>query len=352
MKGKLLATAAALALTISVPAFAQSGSNSPGMSGGSSGSGAGQGMGGSQGTPQNREQDHGIKSGQTEKGKGSMSREKSTSKGSESKEKNAQSGSERSKERMSGKENEKSKTRSSERDRDNDRSKSARDRDHDKNTKSSDRDRDRNASDRDKNRDRASDRDRDRNRGSADKGSKSGTNVTLNSSQKTKISTTIRSAHVEPLRNVNFSVRVGVVVPSSVHFHTLPATIVEIVPEYRGYYYVVVEDEIVIIEPRTRKIVTVIEYQHASRDHKARTHLSSSDRTVIKRQTARVHQPAAHVSERYVVGETVPADVDIYDMPATIYTEVPAVRSYRYVRSDRGVVLVDPAQRRVVDVID
>jgi hypothetical protein len=347
MKGKLLATAAALALTISVPAFAQSGSNSPGMSGGSSGSGAGQGTGGGQSMPQNREQDHGIKSGQTEKG--STSREKSTSKGSESKEKNAQSGSERSKERMSGKENEKSKTRSSERDRDNDRGKSARDRDQDKNTKASDRDRDRNASDRDRNRDRASDRDRDRNRGSADKGSKSGTNVTLNSSQKTKISTTIRSAHVEPLRNVNFSVRVGVVIPASVHFHTLPAEIVTIVPEYRGYYYVVVEDEIVIIEPRTRKIVTVIEYQHASRDHKARTHLSTSDRTVIKRQTARVREP---VSERYVVGETVPADVEIYDMPASIYTEVPAVRSYRYVRSDRGVVLVDPAQRRVIDVID
>lgn len=350
MKGKLLATAAALALTISVPAFAQSGSNSPGMSGGSSGPGAGQGTGGSQSTPQNREQDHGIKSGQNEKR--SMSREKSTSKGSESKEKNAQSGSEHSKERMSGKENEKSKTRSSERDRDNDRSKSARDRDHDKNTKSSDRDRDRNASDRDKNRDRASDRDRDRSRGSADKGSKSGTNVTLNSSQKTKISTTIRSAHVEPLRNVNFSVRVGVVIPASVHFHTLPAEIVTIVPEYRGYYYVVVEDEIVIIEPRTRKIVTIIEYQHASRDYKAHTRLSSSDRTVIKRQTATVRHSPARVSERYVVGETVPADVEIYDMPASIYTEVPAVRSYRYVRSDRGVVLVDPAQRRVIDVID
>lgn len=232
MKSKLLATAAAFTLAVSIyPALAQKGGGMGGSGGGMETQGGGMGGGGPSGGASPHEQDQGIKSGKTEKGKGSMSREHSQStKGSESKE------------RASGKDHEKSKTRSSEKDRDHGKStkSSSRDRDHDKNAKS----------------------DHDKNR-SADKGSKSETHVTLNSTQKTKISTTIRSAHVEPLRHVDFAVRVGIVVPTSVHFHTLPATIVEIVPEYRGYYYIVVEDEIVIIEPHTRRIVTVIEYHNA-----------------------------------------------------------------------------------------
>ena len=42
------------------------------------------------------------------------------------------------------------------------------------------------------------------------------------------------------------------------HWYPLPVEIVEIVPQYRGFYYIVVEDEIIIIAPTTREIVTVI----------------------------------------------------------------------------------------------
>jgi hypothetical protein len=59
--------------------------------------------------------------------------------------------------------------------------------------------------------------------------------------------------------NVNFSVSVGVAVPRSVTLHTLPPAIVEIVPAYRGYRYILVKDEIVIIDPNTYQIVAVIE---------------------------------------------------------------------------------------------
>jgi hypothetical protein len=59
--------------------------------------------------------------------------------------------------------------------------------------------------------------------------------------------------------NVNFSLSVGVRVPTSVRLYDLPPAIVEIVPAYRGYKYVIVEEEIVIIDPRSHTIVTVIE---------------------------------------------------------------------------------------------
>jgi hypothetical protein len=39
----------------------------------------------------------------------------------------------------------------------------------------------------------------------------------------------------------------------------LPVEIVTIVPAYRGYKYILVEEEIVIIDPRTLRIVAVID---------------------------------------------------------------------------------------------
>jgi hypothetical protein len=43
-----------------------------------------------------------------------------------------------------------------------------------------------------------------------------------------------------------------------VHFVTLPSEIVQIVPQYRGFDYFLVEDEIVIVDPHTLEIVAVI----------------------------------------------------------------------------------------------
>jgi len=51
----------------------------------------------------------------------------------------------------------------------------------------------------------------------------------------------------------------GTEVPRTVKLAPLPPTIVEIVPQYRSYEYVVVQDDIVIVDPKTMKIVYVIE---------------------------------------------------------------------------------------------
>jgi Protein of unknown function (DUF1236) len=67
------------------------------------------------------------------------------------------------------------------------------------------------------------------------------------------------------LTNVNFSLSVGTAVPRDVRLQTLPADVVEAVPQYRGYSFFVVRDEIVIVEPSTYKIVTVAAF---GRDHR------------------------------------------------------------------------------------
>ena len=78
--------------------------------------------------------------------------------------------------------------------------------------------------------------------------------------------------------------------------------------------------------------------------------IAPEKRTIIKQRltTARPVQ----LKERVSVGMTVPSDVELVEVPETVVTEVPAVRSYRYFRYGDDVVLVDPSSRRVVQVID
>jgi len=59
--------------------------------------------------------------------------------------------------------------------------------------------------------------------------------------------------------NVNFSLTVGAVVPRRVRIVVLPPRVVEIYPAWRGYYYFLVGDRIVIVERDTLRIVFIID---------------------------------------------------------------------------------------------
>jgi hypothetical protein len=81
----------------------------------------------------------------------------------------------------------------------------------------------------------------------------------LSTEQRTKITSVIRSQHVQPVNNVNFSIRVGTRVPrEGVHFYPLPEEVVSIYPEWRGYQYILVRDQIVVVDPNTYEIVAVL----------------------------------------------------------------------------------------------
>ena len=58
--------------------------------------------------------------------------------------------------------------------------------------------------------------------------------------------------------HVDFALREGVRIPHSVHLYPLPGDIVSLVPAYRDYEYVLVGDNIVIVDPDTYEIVAVI----------------------------------------------------------------------------------------------
>lgn len=87
-----------------------------------------------------------------------------------------------------------------------------------------------------------------------------GAGAKLTTEQRTKITSVIKNEHVQSANNVNFSISVGTRVPrEGVHFYRVPAEVVTIYPQWRGYDYIVVHDRIVIIDPKTYEIVEIIE---------------------------------------------------------------------------------------------
>ncbi len=95
------------------------------------------------------------------------------------------------------------------------------------------------------------------NRATTGQGAAAGS-ANLSTEQRTKITSIIRQRKVEPA-HLNVSVSVGTRIPSSVHVFPLPVEVVVIYPEWRGYDYILVGDQIVIIDPRTHEIVAIVE---------------------------------------------------------------------------------------------
>jgi len=80
----------------------------------------------------------------------------------------------------------------------------------------------------------------------------------LTTEQRTKITSVIRQQKVERV-DLNVPVSAGTRIPASVHLYPLPQEVIVIYPEWRGYDYILVGGEIVIINPRTHEIVAIVE---------------------------------------------------------------------------------------------
>jgi hypothetical protein len=90
-------------------------------------------------------------------------------------------------------------------------------------------------------------------------GRSGGAAVQLSQDQRTKIKdVVVRDRNVARVNNANFSVSVGARVPKDIHVSVLPPEVVTIVPEYRGFEYVLVGDQLLIIDPDTLEIVAIL----------------------------------------------------------------------------------------------
>jgi len=88
----------------------------------------------------------------------------------------------------------------------------------------------------------------------------SAANVSLNDQQRTQIRETVINSRSAPrVSNVNFSVNVGTVIPRGhIHLVRVPETLIRIQPRWRHYLYFVYNNEIVIVDPRSMRIIDVM----------------------------------------------------------------------------------------------
>lgn len=172
----------------------------------------------------------------------------------------------------------------------------------------------------------------------------------LSDEQRTKVRQSFdRKAHVT---KVNFNIRIGTRVPRTVHLYPVPTAVIAVLPEYRSYRYVVVEDTICIIDPTSYEIVDVIDETPTVRHEQIATlRLSDRDRGYVVSEIRPDDFPHVGVNVRLALGAEIPDGVRLERFPVAVEDRIPQLRDFRFVQVDRDVVIVQPDQRTVVDVI-
>jgi hypothetical protein len=182
--------------------------------------------------------------------------------------------------------------------------------------------------------------------------------ITLDQQQQSRIAEVFTKQNIKPA-NVTFAINTGAAVPASVTLAAVPASVVQIAPQFRGYSYFATNDRIVIVEPTKKTVVAVIPNGSGARAQAApaakQVQFTDQQREVIRKrassQKAVTTGSAKTVTKRYSVQERIPEDVTLEEFSEDVVREVPTTKSYRYYRQDNDVVVVDPGERRVIEVI-
>lgn len=181
--------------------------------------------------------------------------------------------------------------------------------------------------------------------------------VRLDDTQRTEFRRAIfAQPNVRRLNRQSFTVSIGTRIPRSVELLLIPAALVAVVPAYRTYRYVVVEDRICIVEPNSYEIVEVIDDTGAGpalgkRDQVARLELNVDQRRSVA-ALVRSGAQRADIRISLALGAEIPAGVMMFEFPADIVAGISSLRDYRYVLVEDKVVIADPATRVIVLVVD
>lgn len=81
----------------------------------------------------------------------------------------------------------------------------------------------------------------------------------LTSEQRNLLVTSVRQIDVAPVTDADVSVAVGATIPRTVELHPLPSRVIEIYPEWRPYRFIVVGNDILIVEPEDYRVLAVVE---------------------------------------------------------------------------------------------
>ncbi|MGX5735216.1 DUF1236 domain-containing protein [Bosea thiooxidans] len=153
----------------------------------------------------------------------------------------------------------------------------------------------------------------------------------------------VERKEIRPVSDFGVSASVGTELPSRLQLQPLPREIAAIRPQYRDYRFTVSEREIVIVDPRSRRIVEVI-----ARDGRGGPDIYASFEQ--RRDVRRWRRPDTVVFRQGVI---LPPDAYYYDLPVEVVEQHPDWRGYQYVMTEsEEVAIVEPRSRRIVEVVD
>jgi len=173
----------------------------------------------------------------------------------------------------------------------------------------------------------------------------------LSETERSKVFSTLKSDRRTANQRIDIQVNVGTRLPARVHPRPLPRTVVEVLPQYRGYEFVMVRDEIVIVRPGTREVVDIIHEPGSSSSFAARTttesrgtiHLTDQQRTRLRQEASRFTTSQVSSSGNQCLS--------LQPVPASLAKENPDLKRYQMLAIGQDVVLVDPSSKKIVDVI-
>jgi hypothetical protein len=164
---------------------------------------------------------------------------------------------------------------------------------------------------------------------------------------------------VRRANNVDVRIDIGVRLPRRVDVYDLPSDVIEIVPAYRGYRYVVVGEDYCIVDPETYVIVDVIhrgggdggQYAYRTGGGSARLELTNDQIEIIRREIRDRGRKFDYEGD-LEVGIKLPGDFAFEPFPEMVVREVPVVSDYRFVHIEDEIAIVAKDQPEVVYVIE
>jgi Protein of unknown function (DUF1236) len=188
-----------------------------------------------------------------------------------------------------------------------------------------------------------------------DQSSRQTSSATVNNDQRRQVVDQLRRDRAATSQNLNIQVNVGTRLPPRVQARRLPSDIVGIMPQYRDYEYTVIDNRVAIVDPRRREVVEILDDGPGY----GGTAAYGRDRIVINDDTRTRFRELVRSSST-TVGSTSPSGggmsasncLSLQPVPEELARTHPELSSYRYLAVGDQVVLVDPQQQKIVQVID
>jgi len=188
-----------------------------------------------------------------------------------------------------------------------------------------------------------------------DQSNRQTSSATVNDDQRRQVVDQLRRDRAATSQNLNIQVNVGTRLPQNVQARRLPSDIVRIMPQYRDYEYTVIDNRVAIVDPRGREVVEILDDGPGYGGMAA----YGRDRIVISDDTRTRFRELVRSSST-TVGSTSPSGggtsasncLSLQPVPEELARTHPELSSYRYLAVGDQVVLVDPQQQKIVQVID